>query len=839
MYQNCYVDVYDRKAYIWDDHAGLIEKHYHRYGYVLDPDGEFETMFGDRCRKVFRTSDINPADLYESDVSPVTRVLVDAYYDDDTPSVNHRILTYDIEVETTGGFPDPKFADNTITSIAGHNSATGCYTVFILDPDGLVSESSHSNTTIVPVDSEIILLRKFIDYWVGISPTIVTGWNTTYFDNPYLINRILKVLGQRKLDMLSPIGITKYMEYKGSWAIAGVSLLDYMQLYKKFNYNEASSYSLNAISNLELGRGKIEYDGDLNDLFRNDIQKFIEYNVVDVELVVELDRKLQFIDLARGIAHAGRVSYEDFIYSSKYLEGAILTYLKNKGLVACNKPADRQVQMKERGSAGSSFDGAYVKTPRGGVYEWVYDLDLTSLYPSIIMSLNISPETKIGKIESWDAKKFRNGDIDEWVVDGDLIKTEDLKSFMDEMKVSIASNGVMYRTDVVGCIPDILNTWFSRRVEYKDLMKKYGKSGDTEQYQFFHKRQLVQKILLNSLYGVLGLPVFRFFDLENALAVTATGQDIVKSTDKVANMKYNKEIGGNEDYVTYVDTDSVYLSSVPLLKHRYNTDDWNDDQWAKSTNDLASEMQAYINTFYDVFAKKMFNIDTHRFEIKKEYVSRRSLWLNAKKRYAQWIIMDNGVPVNKMDVKGMDVVRSSFPTAFKKIMNDVLEGIIIKDLPKDEIDALILDFKTKMRHTKPEDIARTSAVKNIQKYAVKGVNLDKVGVFKKGTPVHVKAAMAYNDLLRYYECSYDYPPISDGDKIKWVYLKKNPLELSQIAFRGEGDPQEILDYVQRYIDIEKIYDRELDNKLGSIYDALLWSRPTLKAAIASKFFTFS
>jgi DNA polymerase elongation subunit (family B) len=835
MYQNCYVDSYNRKAYIWDDQLGLQVTKFNKYCYVKDEHGDHTTMFGDKCRKVYSWKDYKPSNLFESDVNSTTRVLVDVYSDDDTPSTNHTVLTYDIEVDSTGGFPEPEHAANTVTSIACYDDTSCEYKVFILDEYSRLTETKTDNRHVIPFDNEINLLMAFIDHWEVVAPTIVTGWNTKYFDNPYIIKRIIDQLGVKNANRLSPIGIVQFMEHLGEWRIAGVSSLDYLQLYKKFNYSEESSYSLNAISKKELGRGKIEYDGDLDSLLRDDPEKFIDYNVTDVDLVVALDQKLQFIDLARGIAHAGRVTYEDFIFSSKYLEGAILTYLKQRDLVACNKPDRTKIQDK---GGKTGFDGAYVKVPQGGVYEWVYDLDLTSLYPSIIMSLNISPETKLGKIASWDANAFFKDQRTTWVVDGDVTSHDDLKKFIIDNKIAISSNGIMYRTDVVGCIPDILNTWFNKRVEYKNLMKKYGKAGDDEKYRFYHKRQLVQKILLNSLYGVLGLPVFRFYDLDNALAVTSVGQEVIKNTAKVVNLKYNKELGGDKDHNIYIDTDSVFYTSIPLLEHRHDTSEWDDSKWAIETDKLASEMQNHLNKFYDVFARRKYNIKNHRFEIKKEYVARRALWLQAKKRYAQWIIMDNGVPVNKLDVKGMDVVRSTFPPAFKRVMTDVLNGIVLEAKKQDDIDDIVVDFKKIMQELNPLEIARSSSVKDITSYIVKSTESDGLDTYIKGTPVHVKSAIAFNNLLKYYKCSYDYPPISNGDKIKWVYLKNNPLQLDQLGFRGENDPDIILQYIRDYIDTSKIYERELDNKLGSIYEAMRWVQPTMASARTKKFFKF-
>ena len=496
--------------------------------------------------------------MFESDVPETTRVLVDLYSDSDEISTGHVVLTYDIECEMTSGLPDPQEAKNELTSIALHDSATNQYWVLVMDKEGLMVEKTTDKAIVIPFQDERDMLMKYLELYESINPTIVTGWNIDYFDTPMLYNRIKRLLGEKHANRLSPIGNCFWSPYRKRYFMGGVSYLDYISLYKIYNYR------LDTVAQIELGRGKIEYQGNLDQLFRDDIEKFIEYNLVDVELVVDFDKKLQFIDLCRGICHAGHVPYEDFVYSSKYLEGALLTYLRRRNLVAPNKPADRQERMQAiRDNNEEKFIGAYVKPPIVGKYEWIYDLDLTSLYPSIIMTLNISPESKIGKIQDWDSNKFLKGEVDTYYIGDDSISKENLRQFLDESKYSIASNGVLYRTDSVGCIPGILDLWFQKRVEYKDEMKKFGKSGDKEKYAFFHKRQLVQKILLNSLYGVLGLPAFRFYDVDNATAVTTTGQTVIKSTADMANIKYNKELGNPDlDSNIYIDTDSVRKSML-------------------------------------------------------------------------------------------------------------------------------------------------------------------------------------------------------------------------------------------------------------------------------------
>ena len=838
MYQNIYYQREKNLIHLWDDTLGYRTFPYTRYAYEPAQNGEYQSIYGDRLTKIYKFKKDDP-NLFESDVAETTRALVDAYSDSDEPSKGHVILTYDIEVEMESGLPDTQKAENAITSIALHDSATNQYWVLVVDKDGIMVERNTDKAIVIPFRDERDLLQKYLELYEMINPSIVTGWNIDYFDTPYLYNRIKRLMGERNANRLSPIGQCFWSPYRSRFFMAGVSYLDYISLYKNYNYGELPNYRLDTIGKIELGKGKIEYQGNLDQLFRDDIEKFIEYNLVDVEIVVELDKKLQFIDLCRGICHAGHVPYEDFVYSSKYLEGALLTYLRRKGLVAPNKPSDRKERMealKERGD--DKFIGAYVKDPIVGKYDWIYDLDLTSLYPSIIMTLNISPETKVTKIRDWDANKFIKGEVDTYDMDGGSITRENLRKLLDESKYSISSNGVLYRTDSVGCIPGILDLWFAQRVEFKNEMKKYGKAGDKEKYAFYHKRQLVQKILLNSLYGVLGLPAFRFYDIDNAEAVTTTGQTVIKSTADMANIKYNKELDTpNADSNIYIDTDSVFFSAVPLLDKRKPS--WRDndqDTIAGFVNEIAEEVQDYLNSFYDILSEKIFNVDKdkHRLEIKKEYVAKAGLWV-AKKRYAQWIISDNGVPVDKLDVKGLDVKRSSFPKAFQDIMSEVLISIL-RGETEEEITDKVLEFKKSMTELPTSDIAKNSAVKNLTKYLPRGKrSLFSVG---KGTPAHVKAAIMYNDCLKHFDAPFKFEPMRDGDKIKWVYLKNNPLGLDGLGFTGYQDPKEIEEFIATYIDHNKIFERELRGKLQDFYDAIGWGEVISEQKTAEKFFSF-
>ena len=837
MYQNIFVKTTTNEAWVWDDKKGLTHFNYTPYAFRKDPKGNYRSIFGDKLSKV--TSFVkNDPDLFESDVPETTRLLVDMYGDSDLPSNGIITMAFDIEVEMISGTPDPELGLNEVTSIAYHDSVTSEYTVLVLDKKRRVQSTSVGNRHVISCVNEKDLLLKFLEALEEIKPHILTGWNSDNFDIPYLYNRIKRLLGKKVAHRLSPIGEVYYSPYRNRYSIAGISSLDYMVVYKKFSYSELPSYALNAISMKELGRGKIEYEGNLDDLMENDIQTFIDYNITDVELVLELDKKLQYIDLLRGICHVGHVPYEDFVYSSKYLEGSFLTYLKRAGgIVAPNKPADRREKMaelKEKGEDG--FIGAFVKEPVPGKYEWVYDLDLTSLYPSIIMTLNISPETKVAKILDWDGDEFIRGNKEEYIIGGEKVSKDVLKQFLEKHRYTVASNGVMYNTETTGLIPAILNEWFDKRVEYKDEMKKWGKAGDTEKYEFYKKRQLVQKILLNSAYGALGLPAFRFYDLDNAEAVTLSGQTVIKKTQDAINMKYNKELGTDEDHVVYVDTDSVFVSCSPLVKNRFPTIDTNDAKiMTEKIYEIATEVQNYVNGFYDFFARKVFNTDKHRLEIKQEMIARTGFWVK-KKRYALWVIADNGVPMDELKVTGLDVVRSSFPKSFQKFMKSVLVDIL-KSRDIDQIDDDIIAFKKNLNDVLFAEVAKNSSIKDIKKYADPAKDMP-LGKFAKGTPAHVKASINYNKMLKLFKCPPKYAPIRNGDKVKIAYLKQNHYGLSELAFRGDSDPEEIITFIKKYFDAKELFTSELDGKLRAFYGALRWEYPSEHKKTAQKFFSF-
>lgn len=456
MYQNIFVtsksDHEESMIYLWDDEKGLIVSPFKEfnYAYKRHPKGEFVSIYGDRLKRVDRFRWEDP-DLFESDLPRETRVLTDLYLESDEPSKNHRILCIDIEVESKNGFTKPEDATNEITAISNYDYSKDQYVVYLLDPEGKMPTHQNDNETIFSCKTEYDLIKMWLEYYTALNPTIVTGWNVDMYDIPYLYNRLKRIGGYPMATKLSPVGIIRFNDNQQRYVIAGVSVLDYIVLYKKFTYSQKPSYRLDAIAKDEIGEGKVEYEGTLDQLYNKDIKTFLKYTLNDVKLVVGIDRKMKLIELARFICHLGHVPYEAFSASSRFIEGTIITYLHRKNIIVPNKPlGGNEKYLEQKSNDEEGFAGAYVKSPFPGLFEWVYSLDLESLYPSLIMSLNISPDTKFGRVYNWDVEKYIQNDpmqfqIQIGVNQPAMLSRAELTKFLRENSLSISSNGILYK----------------------------------------------------------------------------------------------------------------------------------------------------------------------------------------------------------------------------------------------------------------------------------------------------------------------------------------------------------------------------------------------------------
>lgn len=848
MYKNIYIDRKNEVAHVWDDQKGhlRIPISTANYAYRKKSGGKYKSIYGDELEKIYRFNPKDPS-LFESDVPLETKILIDAYEDSDEPSIGHQTVFFDIEVDSEGGFPVVEEGDKAITAIALYDDVTKKYNAFILDKEGKIQDSNDGNSIISSFSDESSLLLHFLNKWEEIQPSIITGWNIDEFDVPYLYNRLKNVVGTRNAKRLSPIGECYMNSWSKRMVIAGVSSLDYMTLYKKFSGKNEPSYSLGSIGKKIVGIDKISYKGSLNDLYKSDIKKYIDYNLNDVIIVVAIDKKLQFIDLARRICHTGHVSYENFGMSSRYLDGAVLMYLRRQGRVAPNKPIEGREEYQQQLEDGEEgFEGAYVKDPVPGRYDWVFDLDLTSMYPNIIISLNISPETKITKVENWNAEEFVRGNLKNILVGGQPYTDIEFKEMLEKNNFSVASNGAVYKLpDEVGkegVIPSILIKWFNERKEMRKLAKKFADEKNWEKYEFYDQRQKVQKILLNSMYGVLGLPVFRWYDKDNAEAVTLSGITIIQTANKAINQYYKKVLGNteNKDYVIYVDTDSCFASALPIIEKTMPEININDEkQMTDAILKVCADAQSYVNRMFDAMAVKIFNVKNHRFDAKQEVISKTSFWL-AKKRYAQSIINKGGVECDELEVKGIDVVRTSFPARFRTFMKSFLIDLLNK-VDKEIINKNILDFKESMKDYSVIEIAKNTSVKFKSLDKKKDYNPKSRNPFNMvlGAPAQVKSALYYNDLLNKFGLSKMVSPIFHGQKIKWVYMKRNEYGIDCLAMKADGtDPDQIMEFIQKYVDRDMLYEQELKSKLLDFYKILGWDYPNENMAAASEFFDF-
>jgi DNA polymerase elongation subunit (family B) len=835
MYKSIYYDRNNNQIHLWTDgkhHDKPYECfNYQKYAYTIDSRGEHLTLNNLKVKKVktWTKQAEEEGMVFEHDVLPTTRVLIDRYSKYDDVSQDHVVLFFDIEVEKGLRYSKPHEALNVINAISYYDTASKGYTCLLLDRSGEVQDKTlEDGTSLKRFSTEEELLLYFVNEWRQIGPSIVTGWNSSRFDVPYLYKRLLNLFGEETASMLSPIGIVNERHFGRDYEvnIAGITSMDYLVLYQKFTYNEESSFKLEAIAQKELGRGKVQYEGTLDDFYKNDLDGFIKYNVTDVELLVAMDKKLDLIEISRGICHAGFVSYDDFQYSSKYLDGAALAYCKQNNLVSIRLGGSSE--MKTSGKAV----GAMVKIPQKGIYKFVIDQDLTSLYPSLIRMLNISPETMVGEIVNWDEDDWVNktekmykiyiyssipdklAGIDDKYLE---ISNLNIREFLEKSNYCISSNGILYDKSRPGLLPSILTKWFNERKRLSKLAEEYGLAGDKVKYKFYDQKQLIQKILLNSFYGVLLLPSFRFYNKKIGESVTLTGQSVIKFSMKVANLYYNKKLNTESvDYVLAGDTDSLFFSPLPIIRLTYQGDD--EETLVKMSLEIALELQNLINKSYDVYSDRFHNLQSHCLNIKQEMVAKRAFWGQAKKRYAMWIINKKGVPKNEPEIKGFDSVRSDFPKYFRKILEELIVDIL-HDATVTQLNAKVRQFKKSYLKQPYKEILVPNSVKELSKYTDG----------QKGSPINVKSAQNYNKLLRVYNLE-TYPKIEDGDKILYGYLTENPFGFETLAITGYDDPPEILEFMETYLDKHKIFESKLVGKIESIWEDLGFGKLELKTS---------
>jgi len=859
MYQSIYYSRDTKTYHLRDDKKGWLEFPYRATCYVAKETGEYETLDGQRVTATKQYGWKDPS-VYESDVDKFTRVLVDAYYEsDDTPSYQN-IVYLDIECEIVGSLTQDsvRAPAGKITAIALYDNSTKTYYCYILDNTQSITPSNENSRHIIPCFTEKELLLKFLDTWEQLDPTIISGWNSKFFDIPYLYHRMATVLGQSEAVRLSPLKRVDENDFMGekTTTIAGVNHLDYMLLFKKYIVAQEPSYALGNVGEKYVNLGKLDYLGSLDKLFREDIQKFIDYNIRDVEIIVALEDKLKFIDLTVIISHLCHVPYEQVYMSTALNEGAILTYLKRKNIVSPNKPTTYNPVLKE---IKEEYAGGYLKDPIPGLYEWVIDLDFTSLYPSIIRSLNMGIETLVGRIvnkdkydNQWSLKELKllnpNTEIiiervnPNKSISRSSITAGKMIGLIEQENWIVSAPGVIFRKDKSSIVCEVLTDWFNKRVEYKNLMKKAYKAGDTVKGEFYNRRQHAYKIKLNDVYGCYAINGWRYTDGHKFIskAITLTGQRLIQESIKFVNKWMNTQMDTDGiDYIVTSDTDSLFVQVKDLIQKRNpDLDTRNREEMVKQVLKIATEVQGAANESLHKLVVDLFNLHDHPhyFDLKQEVVLERG-YFAGKRRYAIYIVNKEGVPVEELDIKGLDLMKSNFPPYFRKFSKQLLQDIMFGK-PKPEIDKQILAFRESINEVDWRLLLKPTGLKNMGDYIASGPKSGEIfSKLELKCPINTKAAIYYNDLLRFKKLDKKHHTFQIGDKMFIAYLKDNPYRVDVIGFNGYDDPPFIIEFIEKYLDKVQLFDSVLKNKLETLYEDLKWGKPIFNNNI-NKFFKF-
>ena len=725
------------------------------------------------------------------------------------------IAVIDIEVGSENGFPDPYKANEPITAIAiktldGDMKVYGCGSF----------NNNRDDVTYIKCRDEYDLCKRFLEDWKYNTPDIITGWNTRFFDIPYLINRFVKILGEDEMKYLSPWGIVQERKsnIKGreliSYEIYGIASLDYIELYKWFAPGGKSqdSYRLDNIANIELGKKKLSYDEfeNLHQLYKLNYQKFIEYNIVDVELIVELEAKLKLIELSLTLSYDTKSNYGDVFTQTRMWDAIIHNYLLERNIV---------VPPNETSVKDGAFEGAYVKDPQVGVHDYVASFDLNSLYPHLMMQYNISPET-IVEVKDYD-DNMRQIISDGVNVDKMLGKEVDTSKLQG---VTITPNGQFFHTDKQGFLPKMLEEMYEDRKKFKKMMisakQEYEKETDANKKYELKKKiarydnlQLAKKVSLNSAYGAMGSQYFRFYDLRLALGVTSAGQLSIRWIEEKINKYMNDLLKTNGvDYVIASDTDSIYLRLGELVNKVYSKK--TDVNQLISFMDRVCEdkIQPYIDNSYQELATYV-NAYSQKMQMKREGLSNKGIW-TAKKRYILNVYNNEGVQYAEpqMKVMGLEMVKSSTPSSIRDKMKQVIKLMVTGT--EDDVQEFIADFRKEFRTLPIEEISFPRSVNGLKTYT------DKAQIYTKGTPIHVKGALLYNYLLNKHNLTNKYPKVQEGEKLKFTYLiQPNPINDTVISYPSRLPTEFGLD---NYIDYELQFEKAFLDPIKIILNCIDW-----------------
>ena len=696
------------------------------------------------------------------------------------------VTSLDIECKFGEGFPDPAIADQEVTAITTKNNIDDIYYTFGCgDYDKEKSIMQTHEVRYIKCGNERELLHKFLYHIAKTSPDVLTGWNIEFFDIPYLVNRIAKVNGGNKEKMLSPWRMIDKREVQQPFStntrvkydIKGITCLDYLAIFKKFafTYGPQESYKLDNIANVVLGEKKLDFGeaSDLNELYDNDYQKFIDYNIKDVELIDRMEDKLGLITLCLTMAYKGGVNYDSVLGTVAIWDSLIYRDLHSRNIT---------IPQNEESTKGA-YPGGYVKEPQVGMHDWVCSFDLNSLYPSIIMQYNMSPETILLDDEL--------GVNVESVLDGKVKNTHP--------NTALAVNGTRFDTTKPGVLPQIIQEIYNERVQHKQKQLKAEQeleliANKSEQYSLEKRiaiaknQQLALKILLNSLYGAMGNKWFRYFDMRIAEGITLTGQATIKWAEQHLNNYLNETLETDKDYVVAIDTDSVYVCLDEFVK-RYNP--------KNPINFLdklcSTALEDALTKCYDELYNTLGGIE-NKMVMGREVIADRGIW-TAKKRYILNVHDNEGVRYTNPHLKimGIEAIKSSTPPICRQALKDMFKRIIETD--EETVQSDIQNFKNVFSKASAEEVAFPRSVQNIKKWN------DKETIYKKGTPIHVRGALMHNHLIDDKKLHKKVEKIHGGDKVKFTYLRQpNPSKENVIAF---------IDYLPRQFKLEDHIDYNL------------------------------
>ena len=715
-----------------------------------------------------------------------------------------KISTLDIEVKSENGFPDVESAAEEILLISLQD-----YNTKQIRTWGLGNfDNKQDNVIYKSFKTEYELLLSFINWWMveENTPEVVTGWNSELYDIPYLTRRLDRVLGEKLMRRMSPWGLVTEREIhimgrkQISYDIGGVTQLDYLNLYKKFTYKAQESYRLDYIASVELGQKKLDHSefDTFKDFYTKGWQKFVEYNIIDVELVDRLEDKMKLIELAIVMAYDAKANYADVFSQVRMWDTIIYNYLKKRNVV---------IPPKEQTDKDAKYAGAYVKEPIPGKYDWVVSFDLNSLYPHLIMQYNISPETLL-------ETKHPTATVDK-------ILNEEL-TFEMHQDSAVCANGAMYRKDVRGFLPELMEKIYKDRTIYKKKMLQAKQDYEKKKSKRLEKEiarcnniQMARKIQLNSAYGAIGNQYFRYYKLANAEAITLSGQVSIRWIENRMNRYLNKILKTeNEDYVIASDTDSIYLNLGPLVEVVYKDREKDGSGICTFLNKVCEvEFEKYIESSYETLAKYV-NAYDNKMVMKRENIADRGIW-TAKKRYILNVWDSEGVRYEepKLKMMGIEAVKSSTPAPCRTMIKDALKIMMngTEDEVIDYIDACRKEFKT----LPPEDIAFPRTASDVRKYQASST------IYAKGTPIHIRGALLFNHYVKQKKLTNKYSLIGNGEKVKFLYLKKpNTIQENVVSFIQDFPKELGLD---KYIDYDLQFEKSFVEPLKAILDAIGWN----------------